>query len=110
MALESFDPEVSIDYPAPELSKEILGSCVKFARFKGIDIPFGTNANMLQSNSGPHIGAGILFRYQKDDHIAVIVAYVLDGFLVEETNFKTGQFTRRVVDWNDRAIRGFHFN
>lgn len=83
-------------------------SCIKGARGYGVPIPLGTDAKDIKGNSSPVIGGLVLFRYPKDDHVAVIEGFN-GGFEVVEWNYRKGPCvaTRRTVAWNDPAIRGF---
>ena len=80
--------------------------CVRIARQAGLNLPF-VDAENIKPNSGPALNGGIIFKYGKVSHIAVIKAFLKDGFWVFEGNkipCKTGY---RLVMYNDPAIVGF---
>jgi len=84
-------------------------SCVETARLHGLDLPKG-NAVDLIPNSTPQIGGGILFTYGsgiQNSHIAVILAFLDEGFSIVEGNFYECQLSYRTIDYNDPFIRGF---
>lgn len=82
-------------------------SCIKTARAEGIDIPIGTNAVDLKPNSSPEIGALILLSYPNTEHVAKILAFTGEGFLVTEGNFKPCERGERIIYYIDPFIRGF---
>lgn len=82
-------------------------SCIKTARQQGVDIPIGTNAEDFEPNSKPEIGGLILLSYPKVDHVAVILSFEKEGFLVYEGNFKKCIQRERIIYYIDPFIRGF---
>lgn len=97
-------PQVSIQ---EESQDKIACSCIKTARQQGVDIPIGTNAEDFEPNSKPEIGGLILLSYPKVDHVAKILAFKGEGFLVYEGNFKECIKGERIIAYNDQFIRGF---
>ena len=93
--------------PRTPQEKIIYSSCIKTARALGVPIPLNTDAEDVRANSTPIIGGLVLFSYPQDDHVAVLIAYADDGFVIDEGNYKKGQFTRRYIAWRDVALRGF---
>lgn len=82
-------------------------SCIKCARAEGVDIPIGTDAGDLEPNSRPVIGALILLSYPNAEHVAKILAFEREGFLVYECNFEPCEAGTRIVYYIDPSIRGF---
>jgi len=92
-----------------EVVDNIACYCSRFAKKNGVDIP-NADAKDLKASSTPEIGGGILFEYgntTEENHIAVIKAFLKEGFFVEEANKEPCKITTRVVKYNDFFIRGF---
>ena len=102
-------PPIVYKSPKKETKTEvsIFCSCIETARAEGVDIPIGTNAGDLKPNSLPVIGALILLKYKNADHVAKILEFKAEGFLVVEGNFKPCQRGTRIVYYIDSFIRGF---
>lgn len=83
-------------------------SCIKTARYLGVPIPLGTNAEDLQPNGTPNVGDLLLFKYKVLYHIAVVVERndKEEYYLVKEGNYEKCQMTTRKVLFSDPAIRG----
>jgi len=90
----------------PKEYDPVACSCVLYAQ-QFLDLPKNTNAIDLISNSQPTIGGGILLNYNGVGHIAVIMKFEKDGFLVKESNYKKCEYTTRIIKYDDKAIVGF---
>ena len=91
------------------IPESVLCSCVRGARWLGVDIPL-VEATYFQSfkPQTPTLNGLVLMSYKNGvNHVAVIKDFREDGLLVQETNYKSCQFTERLIDFRDRAIRGF---
>lgn len=80
-------------------------SCVVYAQSRGLAV--SGNADDILPNSPPIVGGGILFQYPQAGHIALIRNITDTGFIIEESNYKRCKKTERLVDFNDKYIRGF---
>jgi len=117
-------PALAIAEPIPEplstpkaapratqsLTQTVLCSCVKFARFKGALIPYGTNASNFIPNSTPHVGGVAIFRYPNDYHVAYVTALNADTFSIEETNYHRCKKSTRLVSYDDPNLIGFWYH
>ena len=93
----------------PEKKKEynpVACSCIIYAS-QFIDLPKNTDAIDLISNSQPYIGGAILLKYGNLGHIAIIIDFKEDGFLVKESNYKRCEYTTRLIPFDDKHITGF---
>jgi len=81
-------------------------SCITTARLLGVPLPKG-NADQLIPNGSPTKGGVILFSYEENDHVAVILQLFERGMWVGEGNFKAGEYGERFVYYDDPFIRGF---
>ena len=84
----------------------VFSSCVKTARFLGLNLP-GGDAKDLVPNGAPTIGGGIIFKYPTYSHVAVIKEFRKDGYWVAEGNFEKNKLTYRLVSYNEKSIVGF---
>lgn len=98
-------PEV--EKPPVKEYDPVACSCVIFAS-QFLDLPKNTDAIDLISNSQPYIGGGILLNYESIGHIAIIIDFKDNGFLVKESNYKECKYTTRLISFDDPAIRGFY--
>ena len=103
---EAIVVEPSIDTLEPDL-EPFKCLCVAYARAIGMDLPYPINADELEPNGMPDIGNGILFRYGDVYHLAVIIGFTDEGWLVTESNKESCTISERVVKWDDKFILGF---
>ncbi len=89
---QALDPEFSLRFAAQKIKegKEWLWSpcsCIKGARNLGVNIPIGTDAQDLKSNSVPTIGSLILLKYENGvSHVGVIQKITDSTFVFESYN------------------------
>lgn len=95
-------------YETP-ITRDMLHSCIKYVRSKGVPIPYGTNADSLYPNTTPFVGAVALFRYPNDYHVAYVERITEEGFYISETNYSHGKYTERFISWDDIYLRGFWY-
>lgn len=83
-------------------------SCVRYAHYLNPKVPL-VDASWFSSFRGksPSIGGIIILQYPKDYHIATIVEFVENGFLVKEANYKKCEYGKRIIDYDDPHIIGF---
>ena len=83
-------------------------SCIKTARLLGVNIPYLTDAEDIKHNTtlfeNPQL---VLFKYGEVYHVAVIEKIDNDGIHISEGNYYPGEPSKRIIDFNDPAIRGF---
>lgn len=107
MYFYALPPEPLPEPPPIEIVQESpYASCVVTARLLGLPLPKG-DAKDLDPNSVPTIGGGILLSYDKAEHVAVILAFLNDGFWIGEGNFGEPVYNERLIPYDDEAIRGF---
>jgi len=85
--------------------------CVTFLRSKGVKLPQApVNAEDLEPNSRPFVGAVALFYYpQGGGHAGLITDIGWLGFWVSESNFNKCKRTERFISWNDKFLKGFYW-
>ena len=83
-------------------------SCIVYLRtVKGMSVG-GFDAKDIEPNSfTPHAGDVALFTYPTISHAAFIEETYLGSFKVSEWNYKAGQYTERVIQLDDPALRGY---
>lgn len=83
-------------------------SCVIFAHSLNSQVaPISAKWYRNLNNSVPVIGGLIIFKYPNDYHVATIIDYSDEGFVVLESNYRKCQVDKRVVAYNDKNIIGF---
>lgn len=89
-------------------------SCIKGARAYGVDIPYNTNAEDLQTNTMPTVGGLILLTYPNSEHVGAVVEINDEGVLFYEENFDNPpngcRQGFRFVKWGSKEIKGFWIN
>lgn len=97
------DLEVEVEEPP-----SIYTSCIKTARWLGVSIPYGTDAEDLTHNTTLREAEAVLLKYGDVYHVAVITKLGENGIHIAEGNYKPGAFTMRVIKFDDPNIRGFY--
>ena len=91
-------------YPVPD---RVLCSCVLYAQYMGY-LVYGDAWNVSINTSTPTVGSLAVFRYNNGlGHIAIVEQVLQDGITVSETNFERCQWTRRFVEFDNYALRGY---
>ena len=84
-----------------------LCSCVLYVKALGHDIS-GNAVNLKVNTTTPQVGGLALFRYPDGQgHVAFIEQVLEDGITVSETNYNRCQWSRRFVEFNNYALRGY---
>lgn len=79
--------------------------CVRYVRNRGLNVK--GNAKDLVPNSVPTVGGGVLFKYPKYSHIALIEKLGKDRMFISESNYRKCQITTRWINYDDKFIIGF---
>lgn len=95
--------EIAIEIKKPPTAEEC--SCVIHAA-RYINLPPMTTPADIEPNSDMWSAEAVLLNY-KLPHIAVIEKIDNEGIWVHESNFKKCKIGRRVIPFNNPAIRGF---
>ena len=91
-----------------KVPSSVLCSCVQTAKYLGVNIPSGHNAWDLKPNTDvPRVGQLALMAYIKTGHVAVIAEILEDGYLIVEGNYRTCQWTERIIPKDYPALIGF---
>lgn len=98
-----------VEHEEEEVADYVACSCVKTAKIKyGVNIPPAHNAWDLSPNSDvPVVGQLVLMQYPTIGHVAVLEAITDDGYLISEGNYKSCQYTTRVIPKDYYALLGF---
>lgn len=89
-----------------ELHGPIECSCIRYARSKGIKIPYGINAKDLTPNAEPEVGVLVLID-SKVAHVSVVTSIDEIGYWITEGNWQHCKETKRRIPKNHHSIRGF---
>jgi len=99
-------PRIPPEIPVPESP---FCSCILTARHLGLDLPAVWDAAELRGNTAaPKPGDGLLLKYARAAHVAVIKKIDEKGFHVAEGNYKRCKYTERVIPFGQKSIRGFY--
>ena len=85
-------------------------SCILYIQSKGVNI--SGDAEFLQPNywGRPFVGSVALFYYPNNDiyHASFVEEVYINGnFLVSEANYREGKYTERVIESDNKFLRGF---
>lgn len=100
-------PSIQAIVTSPPTEWRELCSCVLYMRSLGHDV-YGNALNVPSNTTTPSVGDLALFTYPNGKgHVAFVEQVLQDGISVSETNFKNCQWTRRFVEFDNYALRGY---
>ena len=107
--IEKFIQESSfLAQPSKQPENTVFCSCIVTARYLGLPLPKTPYAGDLEPNTElPIVGEGILLSYPSDEHVAIILAILEEGYWIGEGNFRRCKYTERFIPFDDNHIRGF---
>lgn len=104
-AIKNIPPEPDPIPEPPPPPDPVACSCVLYAA-QFIKLPPIRTPADLEENSTLWEAKAVLLDY-KLPHIAVIEKITNDGIVVRESNFKACTVSIRLIDFNDKHLRGF---
>lgn len=88
----------------PVIEDALACNCYAYVRSLIPSLPL---ANLIKSNTTPHIGAVAVFDYEGLPHYGIITKLTADGFYLEDSNFVHCKYTTHFIAWSNVHIIGF---
>lgn len=82
-------------------------NCYAFAKVL-VDYNLPKMIEIVPNEVVPRIGSIAIFRYKNEKHIAVIERVVEEGIWIKEANFKPCSLGKRLITFDDPALKGFY--
>lgn len=109
---QMLDPEFSLNWAAQEISEGrgyqwTCGNCYSFVQVS-VDYKIPRMNEIVPNEVVPRVGSIAIFRYKNEKHIAVIESVVEEGIWIGEANFEPNKIGKRLIPFNDPALKGFY--
>lgn len=110
---EAYNPAFSLDFAASQIAKGnaylwTSCSCVKTARYLGVQFPAISSPADLKPNASPEVGAVVILKYGQTWHMAKITKLNEASMSVVEGNYEPCKISTREISYNDPHIIGFY--
>jgi hypothetical protein len=109
---QAFDPDWALTWAVGVIEKGdewkewTVCNCFSYAQVL-TDYKLPKMMEILPNSNYPRVGGLVILRYKNDKHIGVVDEVIKEGVWIREANFKPCLTSRRLIEWDDLALKGF---